>query len=77
MPLRVVNASLERLLIAAEHDPVLVKQFSRVTNFLDPPARLLRPAVIRRVVGGNLRRRREEPTVVPDLSSPPREEVIP
>jgi 2-polyprenyl-6-methoxyphenol hydroxylase-like FAD-dependent oxidoreductase len=54
---RVINAYLGRLFTAAEHDPVLVERFSRITNLLDPPAKILAPGVVRRVVAGNLRRR--------------------
>ena len=57
LPLRVINAYLGRVLTAVERDPVLTEQFMRVTHFLDPPNRLFRPAVLRRVLTGNLRRR--------------------
>lgn len=58
MSMRISNAFLERVLTAVEVDPVVAGQFIRVTAMIDPPTRLLRPSMLRRVV----RARRHRPT---------------
>jgi hypothetical protein len=49
---------IDKLHIAARHDPALVLAFHNVTNLLAPPSSLLRPQVMLRVLRGNLRPRR-------------------
>jgi hypothetical protein len=45
-----VNRYLDRLYATAAHDEVVSVAFSRVTNLLDPPTALLRPAIAARVL---------------------------
>jgi 2-polyprenyl-6-methoxyphenol hydroxylase-like FAD-dependent oxidoreductase len=60
LSMRITNAYLERVMTAAESDPVVVSQFMRVTSMIDPPTRLLRPAMVLRVMGANRRRSRTQ-----------------
>jgi 2-polyprenyl-6-methoxyphenol hydroxylase-like FAD-dependent oxidoreductase len=53
--MRLANRYMERVLAAAESDIVITERFFRVTNLVDPPARLLHPSVMMRVVTGNRR----------------------
>jgi 2-polyprenyl-6-methoxyphenol hydroxylase-like FAD-dependent oxidoreductase len=77
LPLRVINAYLGRLLTATERDPVLTERLLRVSNLLDPPTKLFHPAVLRRVVAGNLHRHPMAPPLIPDVTTPPAGEVVP
>ena len=49
---RMVNAYLARLHVAAANDPVLGRAFLRVVNLIDPPERLMRPELAMRVMRG-------------------------
>ncbi|RIV39626.1 NAD(P)/FAD-dependent oxidoreductase [Micromonospora radicis] len=53
---RLVNAYLARLHAAASNDAVLGAAFLRVLNLIDPPARLLGPDVLLRVLAGRRQR---------------------
>jgi 2-polyprenyl-6-methoxyphenol hydroxylase-like FAD-dependent oxidoreductase len=47
---RLINAWVDRVLTAAESDPVVAAQFVRVIGMLDAPTALFRPAIARRVL---------------------------
>jgi hypothetical protein len=52
---RAVNGYLERLHVAAEHDPAVGRAFLRVVNLVDTPERLMAPSVALRVLRGSRR----------------------
>ncbi|MGV0812931.1 2-polyprenyl-6-methoxyphenol hydroxylase-like oxidoreductase [Mycolicibacterium boenickei] len=58
---RLSNWYTERVLTAAEGDPVVTEAFFRVMNLVDPPGRLLQPSLVLRVARGAARRNREAP----------------
>jgi len=62
---RVVTWTMNKALKAAEHDIVVTERFFRVTSLVDPPTRLQDPALIARVIVGNLRRRRFSSSTAP------------
>ena len=53
---RLTNLYTEGVLTAAEVDVVVAEQFWKVLNFVDPPGRLMQPALLARVAAANLRR---------------------
>lgn len=55
LTMRLTHAYLQRVLTAAESDPAVTEQFLRVAGMIDPPARLLRPVMIFRVLSGQRR----------------------
>ncbi len=48
---RIIGAYVTRFQAAAAQDPALARAFVRVTGLVDPPAALLRPATVPRVLG--------------------------
>ena len=57
LSMRVINRYVDRLQTAAESDAVVAEQFSKVIALMDPPTRLLHPAVVYRVATINRRQR--------------------
>jgi 2-polyprenyl-6-methoxyphenol hydroxylase-like FAD-dependent oxidoreductase len=53
---RLLNPYVDRILTAAEYDISVFEQFIRVAWLVDPPARLLRPAMIARAITAKRRR---------------------
>jgi hypothetical protein len=53
LPVRVINAYVNRVQRAAEHDPVVAEQFLRIAALQSPATTLLRPPVALRVLRSN------------------------
>lgn len=66
---RFVNAYMERLHVAARHDPVVARSFAEVANLLVSPQSLMRPGIVWRVLWRNLFTRR--PTRASTCVKPP------
>jgi hypothetical protein len=62
LPVRVINAYVDRVMTAAERDPAVAERFLRVAALQNPATRLFRPSTALRVVLGS-RRRRPEPAI--------------
>lgn len=69
LTMRITNAYLERVMTAAETDPVVTGQFMRVVGMMDPPLRLFRPAMLLRVAQTG-RRARIDVRPIDELASP-------
>lgn len=57
MRVRLRGAMSRAALAASAHDVVLTERFFRISHFIDPPSRAQDPALIPRIVWGNLRAR--------------------
>jgi hypothetical protein len=68
--MRITNAYTDRVLTAAETDPIVAEQFIRVSGMIDPPARLLRPSLMIRVARNTRRRRRTDDRPLENLTGP-------
>jgi hypothetical protein len=79
LPVRMINAYVNRVLTAAERDPAVAEQFLRVAALQDPVTRLFRLSTARRVLLGSLRRHPAPATNTtrrtPSAVNPPDEEV--
>jgi hypothetical protein len=71
--LRLTNAYMERLLRVAEHDPLVAAAFNDVADLLAPPAHVLHPRVLWRVLRGPRQRVRTRVSGGVRAEAPPRE----
>jgi 2-polyprenyl-6-methoxyphenol hydroxylase-like FAD-dependent oxidoreductase len=68
---RLGNAYVDKVLRAAEVDRSVAQQFMRVTGMLDTASTLMRPTVVARVIGANLRPRVTERATPADAPTRP------
>ncbi|WP_083667110.1 hypothetical protein [Mycobacterium sp. SP-6446] len=64
---------MDKAQAAAANDPVIAEATLRVMHFVDPPARLLQPALLMRLVAAN--RRPRKPHAHSDSEAQPDPEV--
>lgn len=67
---RIINAYLKRLHVAAEQDPTVARAFLRVINLMDPPQRVMRPPIALRVLRGSRRGTYPAPKSVSNRAAP-------
>lgn len=60
LPVRITNKYVQQVQAAAEHDIGVAERLSNVAGLIDPPSRLMHPAVIARVAKVNLARRADK-----------------
>lgn len=63
LPVRLINAYIGRLLVVAEHDPIVATRFVRVSTFMLKPPMLMTPPMLARVLFG---RRRSTGAAMPE-----------
>ena len=68
--MRLLNGYMDRLQIAARTDPVVSIAFREVANLQQPPSTLMRPAMVLRVLRGNLGRRAPQPATPAPVAAP-------
>ncbi len=64
-PVRIANKYVQQVQAAAEHDIVVAERLSSVIGLIEPPSRLMHPAVIARVAKASLGRRLDKTTAAP------------
>jgi 2-polyprenyl-6-methoxyphenol hydroxylase-like FAD-dependent oxidoreductase len=69
LAVRLINAYIHRLLVAAEHDPIVAARFLRVSAFVDKPPRLMTPPIVARIIAAD--RRVHRTTACPPQSAAP------
>jgi 2-polyprenyl-6-methoxyphenol hydroxylase-like FAD-dependent oxidoreductase len=65
LSVRITNAYTDRVLAAAETDPVVAQQFLRLISMVDPPSRLVRPSTMLRVIKHSQKRAAGRNAVAP------------